>query len=68
MTLIWKAWPQWLTGAVVAAYRDGRTPAEIGATISRSEAVIRAKLVREGVYVSAAIKRKAYVAEQAEGF
>ena len=68
MALIWKAWPQWLVDAVVAAYKDGRTPAEIGATISRSEAVIRAKLVREGVYVSASTRRVQDRAQSAEGF
>jgi len=56
--MIWKQWPQWLTEAIIAAYKQGATPAMIGATISRSEAVVRSKLVREGVYVSKATQRQ----------
>ena len=56
--MIWKSWPQWLTDAVTQAYKQGLTPAQIGATISRSEAVIRSKLVREGVYVSKTTQRQ----------
>lgn len=68
MKLVWETWPQWLTDAVVNAYKSGKHPAEIGAVIGRREAVIRGKLIREGVYVSAAMKRKVTIAEQAEGF
>ncbi len=56
--MIWKAWPQWLTDAVTTAYLSGLTPAVIGATINRSESVVRSKLVREGVYVSKTTKRQ----------
>ena len=68
MKLIWETWPQWLTDAVVSAYKSGKHPAEIGAVIGRREAVIRGKLIREGVYMSAAVKRKVEIAEMAEGF
>lgn len=68
MKLVWETWPQWLTDAVVSAYRSGKHPAEIGAVIGRREAVIRGKLIREGVYISAAMKRKVEIAEMAEGF
>jgi hypothetical protein len=56
--MIWRQWPQWLTEAVIAAYKQGATPAMIGATISRSESVVRSKLVREGVYVSKSTQRR----------
>ena len=65
---IWESWPQWLTNAVVAAYESGKHPAEIGAVLGRREAVIRGKLIREGVYVSAAMKRQQQIAQSAEGF
>lgn len=68
MKAIWESWPQWLTDAVVNAYRSGKHPAEIGAVIGRREAVIRGKLMREGVYISAAMKRKVEVAQTEEGF
>lgn len=68
MKLVWETWPQWLTDAVVNAYKSGKHPAEIGAVIGRREAVIRGKLIREGVYISAAMKRKVEIAEMAEGF
>lgn len=68
MKLIWETWPQWLTDAVVNAYKSGKHPAEIGAVIGRREAVIRGKLIREGVYMSAAMKRQLKRAEMAEGF
>ena len=68
MDAIWKSWPQWLTDAVIAAYKSGKTPVVIGAVIGRREGVVRAKLVREGVYISAATKRKTIVAEAEEGF
>ena len=68
MKAIWESWPDWLTQAIIAAYQGGKHPAEIGATIGRREGVIRGKLIREGVYVSAATQRKTKVAEQAEGF
>lgn len=68
MKTIWESWPQWLTEAVIAAYRSGKHPAEIGAVLGRREGVIRGKLIREGVYVSAAMKRKVEIAEMAEGF
>lgn len=68
MQEIWKAWPQWLTDAAIAAYRAGETPEMIGAVLSRRSAVIRSKLVREGVYTSKAAARKTYVIESAEGF
>lgn len=68
MKLIWETWPQWLTDAVVKAYKSGKHPAEIGAVIGRREAVIRGKLIREGVYISAAAQRKVVIAEVAEGF
>lgn len=68
MAEIWKAWPQWLTDSVIAAYRSGIHPAEIGATIGRREAVVRSKLVREGIYISAAMQRTAKIAQSAEGF
>lgn len=65
---VWESWPQWLVDAIIAAYREGKTCVEIGATIGRREGVIRSKLVREGVYISAAMKRKTFVAAQPEGF
>ena len=68
MKLVWETWPQWLTDAVVSAYRSGKHPAEIGAVIGRREAVIRGKLIRAGAYISAAMKRKVEIAEMAEGF
>lgn len=68
MTAIWESWPRWLTDAAIAAYNAGIQPAEIGAVISRPEAKVRAKLVREGVYRSAAIRRKQRAAEAEEGF
>jgi hypothetical protein len=68
MQCIWKSWPSWLTDAVVAAYQQGEHPATIGATLGRREAVVRAKLVREGVYISAATKRKTNIAMREEGF
>ena len=68
MKMVWETWPQWLTDAVVSAYKSGKHPAEIGAVIGRREAVIRGKLIREGAYISAAMKRKVEIAEMAEGF
>jgi hypothetical protein len=68
MKVIWESWPQWLTDAVIAAYRSGQHPATIGAVLGRREAVIRGKLIREGVYISATTKRQLKVAEMAEGF
>jgi alpha-galactosidase/6-phospho-beta-glucosidase family protein len=68
MKPLWESWPQWLIDAAVAAYRDGIHPATIGAVISRSEASVRSRLVREGVYISAASKRKMQIAQSAEGF
>lgn len=65
---IWKAWPQWLTDAAIVAYKQGLTPAQIGATICRSESTVRSKLVREGVYLSKNTQRKQIIAELAEGF
>lgn len=65
---IWESWPQWLTDSVIAAYRSGKEPAEIGAVLGRREAVIRGKLIREGVYISAAMKRATKIAQMAEGF
>jgi hypothetical protein len=68
MQEIWKAWPQWLTDAAIAAYRAGETPEMIGAVLKRRPAVVRSKLVREGVYVSKTAARKIYVANASEGF
>lgn len=68
MQAIWESWPEWLTEAVVSAYKGGKEPAEIGAVLGRREAVIRGKLVRLGVYESAAMKRQLKRAEMAEGF
>ncbi len=68
MKPIWESWPEWLTEAVVAAYKSGQEPAMIGAVLGRREAVIRGKLVRLGVYESAAMKRQLKIAEMAEGF
>jgi hypothetical protein len=68
MKLVWESWPNWLTEAVISAYRSGKHPAEIGAVIGRREGVIRGKLIREGVYISAAMKRQTHIAETAEGF
>ena len=68
MKAIWESWPNWLTEAVIRAYQDGKHPAEIGAVIGRREAVIRGKLIREGVYISAAAQRKSVIAEREEGF
>jgi hypothetical protein len=68
MQPIWESWPQWLTDAVVGAYESGKHPAEIGAVLGRREAVIRGKLIREGVYVSAAMKRQIQIEQSAEGF
>lgn len=66
--MIWRQWPQWLTEAVIAAYQQGATPAMIGATISRSESVVRSKLVREGVYVSKTTQRQTLKNTCEEGF
>jgi hypothetical protein len=68
MKEIWKAWPQWLTDAAISAYRAGDTPEMIGAVLKRRSAVVRSKLVREGVYISKTAARKTYVIESAEGF
>ncbi len=68
MKPIWESWPEWLTEAVVSAYKSGKETAEIGAVLGRREAVIRGKLVRLGVYQSAATKRQLKRAEMAEGF
>jgi hypothetical protein len=68
MKAIWESWPQWLTDAVISAYRSGQHPATIGAVIGRREAVIRGKLIREGVYVSAKDKRAMEIAQLVEGF
>ncbi len=68
MKNIWESWPQWLTDSVVAAYQSGQHPATIGAVLGRREGVVRAKLVREGVYLSASVQRKARIAETVEGF
>ena len=68
MQEIWKAWPEWLTSAAISAYRAGETPEMIGAVISRRPAVVRSKLVREGVYVSKTAARKTYVSKANEGF
>jgi hypothetical protein len=68
MKAIWESWPQWLTDAVICAYRSGQHPATIGAVIGRREAVIRGKLIREGVYVSAKDKRAMEIAQLVEGF
>jgi hypothetical protein len=68
MQEIWKAWPQWLTDAAIAAYRAGETPEMIGAVLKRRPAVVRSKLVREGVYVSKTAARKIYVSNASEGF
>jgi hypothetical protein len=68
MKLIWESWPEWLVEAVISAYRNGKHPAEIGAVIGRREAVVRGKLIREGVYESAAMKRQTRITEMAEGF
>jgi hypothetical protein len=68
MQEIWKAWPEWLTSAAISAYRAGQTPEMIGAVLKRRPAVVRSKLVREGVYVSKNAARKEYKANAAEGF
>jgi hypothetical protein len=68
MKSIWESWPEWLTEAVVAAYKSGQESAMIGAVLGRREAVIRGKLVRLGVYESAAMKRQLKRVEIAEGF
>lgn len=68
MKAIWESWPQWLTDAVVQAYQAGQHPATIGATIGRREAVIRSKLIREGVYISAAMKRQMQIASSEDCF
>lgn len=68
MANIWESWPQWLTDAVISAYQAGKHPAEIGAVLGRREGVIRGKLIREGVYISAAIQRQTRLAEKAEWF
>ena len=68
MKAIWEYWPDWLTDAVVSAYKSGQHPATIGAVIGRREMVVRGKLIREGVYISAAAKRQTKIAEQVEGF
>lgn len=65
---LWKTWPQWLTDAAVAAYRAGETPAMIGAVIGRREAVVRSKLVREGVYLSKDTQRVQMKMQAIEGF
>ena len=68
MKPVWETWPQWLAAAVIAAYESGKHPAEIGAVIGRREGVIRAKLMREGVYVSAAAARKYTIEQSEQGF
>lgn len=68
MKAIWESWPQWLTDSVITAYRSGEYPATIGAVLGRREAVIRGKLIREGVYIGAATKRQIKIAETEEGF
>lgn len=68
MKAIWESWPQWLTDAAIAAYQSGEHPATIGAVLGRREGVVRSKLVREGVYLSASVTRKARIAEMVEGF
>jgi hypothetical protein len=68
MKAIWESWPQWLTDAVIAAYKEGKHPAEIGAVINRTGGVVRSKLVREGVYISATTKRQIAKASSSEGF
>lgn len=65
---IWKAWPQWLTDAAIVAYKQGLTPAQIGATICRSESTVRSKLVREGVYLSKNTQRVQMKMQAIEGF
>lgn len=64
----YETWPEWLVSGIIAAYRSGQTPAEIGATILRSEGVVQSKLVREGVYLSASTKRKQLAEIAQEGF
>ena len=68
MQEIWKAWPQWLTDAAISAYRAGETPEAIGAVLKRRSAVVRSKLVREGVYISKTAARKEYIINASEGF
>jgi hypothetical protein len=68
MKAVWESWPQWLTDAVISAYRSGQEPAMIAAVLGRREAVVRGKLIREGVYISAATKRQMEHAQSAEGF
>jgi hypothetical protein len=68
MIHVWESWPQWLVDAVVQAYQAGQHPATIGAVIGRREAVIRSKLVREGVYISAAAKRQMAIASSEDCF
>lgn len=68
MRPIWESWPQWLTDAVVSAYKSGQHPATIGAVIGRREMVVRGKLIRECVYISAAAQRKNIIAQTEEGF
>ena len=66
MKPIWSSWPQWLTDAVISAYQSGVSVEQIGATISRSGPVVRSKLVRENVYISATTKRQTIKQEARE--
>jgi len=49
-------WPKWLSDAIIAAYADNCTVKEIADEIGRTIGQVRAKLVREGVYISLAMK------------
>mgnify|MGYP000927986854 CR=1 FL=1 len=50
-------WPNWLRDAIVAAYAENVTVQEIADEIGRTLGQVRAKLVREGVYISQAMKQ-----------
>jgi hypothetical protein len=67
-TVPWKTWPQWLVDAIVAAYKSGMTPAQIGEYIWRTEGEVRYRLVKEGVYISQSEKRQLEIRETVSGF
>ena len=48
--------PKWLSDAIIAAYRESIPVQEIADEIGRTVGQVRAKLVRESVYISQAMK------------
>jgi hypothetical protein len=60
------SYPDWLTEAIVKAYKSGISVAEISVTVAIPEASIRWKLTREGVYISKSSKKKTLPETSAE--